>query len=289
MAKKAKKSAKKTAKKKGGSKSKASKKKGSKKSKPAKKKKTAKKKTAKKKSAPKKAKKAKKKAAPKKAKKKAAKKARKPAAKKAAPKAKPAAESHSNDSNIMSSSSMDSGSLFSTSHQSNEEEEEERRKPFQPHITQIKPGVPAPNFEGIDQHGRHVSKRDFAGKTIILFFYPKDDTEGCTKEACSLRDEYRYLNNNNYAVVGVSADDEYSHKKFADKYELPFTLIADVDKKIIRAYDVWGQKQLAGNIYDGIVRTTFIISPFGMIKDVITKVDTANHAQQILELNNTTV
>ena len=267
MAKKAKKSGKKTAKKKSGSKSKASKKKGSKKSKPAKKKKTAKKKTAKKKSAPKKAKKAKKKAAPKKAKKKAAKKARKPAAKKAntpAPVVDGHAASHTNEE---------------------EEEEEERRKPFQPHSTQIKPGVPAPNFEGIDQHGRHVSKRDFAGKTIILFFYPKDDTEGCTKEACSLRDEYRYLNNNNYAVVGVSADDEYSHKKFADKYELPFTLIADVDMKIIRAYDVWGQKQLAGNIYDGIVRTTFIISPFGMIKDVITKVDTANHAQQVLELN----
>lgn len=287
MAKKAKKSAKKSAKKKGGSKSKASKKKGSKKSKPAKKK------TAKKKSAPKKAKKkaAKKKHAPKKAKKKVAKKkaARKPAKKKAAHKPAPQADhGHNNhhDSSIMSSPVV--GHAMSHSNEE-EEEEEERRKPFQPHITQIKPGVPAPNFEGIDQHGRHVSKRDFAGKTIILYFYPKDDTEGCTKESCSLRDEFKYLSDNNYAVVGVSADDEYSHKKFADKYSLPFTLIADVDKRIIHAYDVWGKKQLAGNIYDGIVRTTFVISPFGMIKEVITKVDTENHAQQILELNKTEV
>jgi len=117
---------------------------------------------------------------------------------------------------------------------------------------------------------------------VILYFYPKDDTPGCTATACSLRDEYKYLSDANYAVVGVSADDTKSHAKFAAKYELPFPLLADTDKTIIKAYDVWGTKQFMGKIYDGIIRTTFVIGPDGIIKDVITSVDTANHAQQIL-------
>lgn len=155
---------------------------------------------------------------------------------------------------------------------------------FVPHQTHLKAGHKAPHFTGIDQNGRTLRSTDFEGKTLILYFYPKDDTEGCTAESCSLRDEYPYLSNSNYAVVGVSADDEQSHLKFAKKYSLPFPLIADTDLSIIKAYDVWGTKMLAGRIYDGLVRTTFIIDPKGIIKNVITSVDTKQHAQQILSL-----
>ena len=150
------------------------------------------------------------------------------------------------------------------------------------HKTRLKAGDKAPNFEGIEQDGNMVSLSALAGKTVILYFYPKDDTPGCTATACSLRDEYKYLSQANYAVVGVSADDEKSHAKFAAKYELPFPLLADTEKEIIKAYDVWGTKQFMGKIYDGIIRTTFVIGPDGIIKDVISSVDTANHAQQIL-------
>ena len=153
---------------------------------------------------------------------------------------------------------------------------------FVAHTTHLKVGDKAPYFEGKEQDGNTVSLAGLAGKTVILYFYPKDDTPGCTATACSLRDEYKYLNQANYAVVGVSADDEKSHAKFAAKYELPFPLIADTDKTIIKAYDVWGTKQFMGKIYDGIIRTTFVIGPDGIIKNVITSVDTANHAQQIL-------
>ena len=122
----------------------------------------------------------------------------------------------------------------------------------------------------------------FTGKKIILYFYPKDDTPGCTATACSLRDEYTYLNKNNYVVIGVSADDQKSHLKFANKYELPFSLIADVNKSILKAYQVWGTKQFMGKIYDGIIRSTFIINEKGVISNVITEVNTKSHAQQIL-------
>jgi peroxiredoxin Q/BCP len=162
---------------------------------------------------------------------------------------------------------------------------ESKANKFVPHQTHLKAGQKAPHFYGIDQNGNSVDSKNFAGKTIILYFYPKDDTEGCTAESCSLRDEYQYLSNNNFEVIGVSADDEYSHKKFAGKYDLPFSLIADTEMVIIKNYDVWGTKQLAGRIYDGIVRTTFIIGTDGIIKTVITKVDTVNHAQQILGLD----
>ena len=155
---------------------------------------------------------------------------------------------------------------------------------FVAHKTKLKTGDKAPYFEGKEQDGNTVSLAGLTGKTVILYFYPKDDTPGCTATACSLRDEYQYLNNSNYAVVGVSADDEKSHAKFAAKYQIPFPLIADVDLKIMKAYDVWGTKQFMGKIYDGIIRTTFVINPDGIIKEVITKVDTANHAQQLLAL-----
>ena len=153
---------------------------------------------------------------------------------------------------------------------------------FVAHKTHLKAGDKAPYFEGIEQDGNTVSLSALTGKTVILYFYPKDDTPGCTATACSLRDEYKYLSDANYAVVGVSADDTKSHAKFAAKYELPFPLLADTDKTIIKAYDVWGTKQFMGKIYDGIIRTTFVIGPDGIIKEVITSVDTANHAQQIL-------
>ena len=155
---------------------------------------------------------------------------------------------------------------------------------FTAHKTGLKAGDKAPVFEGKDQHGNMVSLSSMAGKTVILYFYPKDDTPGCTATACSLRDEYRHLGDKNYAVIGVSADDEKSHAKFAKKYDLPFPLIADTGLAVIKAYDVWGTKMLFGKIYDGIIRTTFIIGPDGIIKEVIEKVDTENHAQQILEL-----
>lgn len=160
----------------------------------------------------------------------------------------------------------------------------EEKAPFVPHATSLREGMQAPYFEGKDQHGNSVRSSDLMGKTIVLYFYPKDDTPGCTAESCSLRDEYQYMSNNNFAVVGVSADDVESHQRFADKYNLPFPLLADVDHNIIKAYDVWGQKMLAGNIYDGIVRTTFIIDGDGIIKNVITKVDTVNHAKQVMEM-----
>jgi len=153
---------------------------------------------------------------------------------------------------------------------------------FVNHSTKLKAGDKAPYFEGKDQNGNLVSLFSLKGKTIILYFYPKDDTPGCTATACSLRDEYQFLNKQNYAVVGVSADDEKSHTKFAKKYDLPFPLLSDENLKIMRAYDVWGLKQFMGKIYDGIIRTTFIIDESGVIKNIIKSVDTANHAQQIL-------
>lgn len=158
----------------------------------------------------------------------------------------------------------------------------ESKPKFVAHTTHLLEGDKAPHFKGIDQNGNTVDSNDLAGKTIILYFYPKDDTPGCTATACSLRDEYRYLNEANYAVVGVSADDEASHKKFAEKFSLPFPLLADTNHEILKAYGVWGAKQFMGRISDGIIRTTFIIDGDGTITKVIKKVDTTDHAAQIL-------
>ncbi|MGZ4098766.1 MAG: peroxiredoxin, partial [Bacteroidia bacterium] len=179
------------------------------------------------------------------------------------------------------SNTSDSNTEEKTEESSEDKSDSDR---FRPHNTSLHEGMMAPYFEGRDQNGNIVRSNDFIGKTLVLYFYPKDFTEGCTAEACSLRDEYQYLGDKNYAVVGVSADDVSSHKKFSDEYNLPFPIIADVDKRIISSYDVWGPKQLAGRIYDGIVRTTFIIDTDGIIKNIITKVDNANAAQQILAL-----
>ncbi len=147
----------------------------------------------------------------------------------------------------------------------------------------LKTGDKAPAFKAVDQDGKTISSGDFAGKKLILYFYPKDDTPGCTAEACNLRDNYSLLLKKGYKIVGVSADDERSHKKFIEKYVLPFPLIADKEKNIIKAYGAWGKKNLYGKEYDGILRTTYVISEKGIIERVFSKVDTKNHTEQILE------
>lgn len=154
---------------------------------------------------------------------------------------------------------------------------------FTPHITSLKPGMPAPYFEGIDQNGNKITSNDLLGRKYVLYFYPKDDTPGCTKEACNIRDNYQKFLDAGYTVYGVSADSIESHKKFIEKYQLPFSLISDTEKNIIRAYDVWGKKQFMGKIHEGIIRTTFVIDENGTISDVITKVEVENHTEQILK------
>lgn len=155
---------------------------------------------------------------------------------------------------------------------------------FVAHSTSLKVGDKAPAFSAKDQNGKTIALKDLKGKNIVLYFYPKDNTPGCTMEACSLRDEHQYLSKKNFVVLGVSADDEKMHKKFATKYELPFSLLADTDMAIIKAYDVWGTKQFMGRIYDGIIRTTFIINEKGIVSHVITDVKTKEHGKQILDL-----
>lgn len=154
------------------------------------------------------------------------------------------------------------------------------------YVTKLKEGDKAPDFKAKDQEGNIISLNGFSGKKLVLFFYPKDNTAGCINEVCNLRDNYTALKNKGFSIVGVSADDEKKHKKFIDKFNLPFPLIVDTDKKVIEAYDVWGEKQFMGLIFDGIVRTTFVIDGKGIIEQLITTVDTKNHTQQILERKN---
>ncbi|SMD05747.1 thioredoxin-dependent thiol peroxidase [Pedobacter africanus] len=151
-------------------------------------------------------------------------------------------------------------------------------------MSELKEGQKAPGFKVKDQYGNTVSLDQFAGKKVVLYFYPKDDTPGCTAEACDFRDNYQGLTAKGYVVLGVSVDDEKSHKKFADKHNLPFTLLADTDKKIVEAYGVWGEKNMYGKKYMGTNRTTFVIDENGTIAHIITKVDTKNSTAQVLEL-----
>jgi peroxiredoxin Q/BCP len=148
----------------------------------------------------------------------------------------------------------------------------------------LKAGDKAPDFTAKDQNGKTVSLADFKGKTVILYFYPKDDTPGCTAEACDFRDNYQSLVGKGYEVIGVSTDDEKSHKKFETKYSLPFPLIADSDHSIVDSYNVWGEKSMYGKKFMGTIRTTFIIDGNGIIKQVIDKVDTKAASQQVLDL-----
>ena len=147
----------------------------------------------------------------------------------------------------------------------------------------LKAGDKAPNFKANNQDGTELTLDSFTGKKLVLYFYPKDDTPGCTAEACSLRDNYDALLKQGYAIVGVSPDNEKKHQKFIAKYELPFDLLADTDNAIALAYGVWVEKSMYGRKYMGIARTTFIVDEAGVISEVIEKVDTAKHASQILQ------
>jgi peroxiredoxin Q/BCP len=142
--------------------------------------------------------------------------------------------------------------------------------------------MPAPPFEGVDQNGNTIRLQDLRGRKVILYFYPKDDTPGCTKEACNLRDNYAALQEAGYTIIGVSADTIESHKKFAEKYKLPFSLLADPEKKIISAYQAWGKKKLYGKEYEGTLRITYIIDENGIISRIIKNVKPEQHASQIL-------
>lgn len=149
--------------------------------------------------------------------------------------------------------------------------------------THLKEGEQAPDFKANDQTGQAVQLADFKGKKVVLYFYPKDDTPSCTNQACNLRDNYELLKKKGYVVLGVSADEEKKHAKFTKKYNLPFQLLADPEKKIIHAYDVWGEKHFMGRTFDGIVRTTFVIDEKGRIEKIIKEVVTKNHTSQILD------
>ena len=150
-------------------------------------------------------------------------------------------------------------------------------------MTTLKAGDKAPNFSGLDQNGTSHKLADYKGKKLVVFFYPKASTPGCTAEACDLRDNFARFQANNYALLGVSADSAKAQAKFIEKYDLPFHLLADEDKSVIQAFGVRGPKKFMGKEYDGIHRTTFVIDENGIIEEVISDVKTKAHAAQILK------
>jgi thioredoxin-dependent peroxiredoxin len=147
----------------------------------------------------------------------------------------------------------------------------------------LKEGTTAPAFKTTDQSGKTVSLKDLRGQKVVLYFYPKDDTPGCTKEACSFRDAFATFKKRGIQVLGVSPDNEKSHQKFVSKYKLPFTLLADTDRSIAEAYGVWGEKKFMGRTYMGVHRTTFLIDEKGKIKKVFEKVKPEDHASEVLD------
>ncbi len=147
----------------------------------------------------------------------------------------------------------------------------------------LQAGDKVPNFTSTDQDGNSVSLSDYSGKKLVVFFYPKADTPGCTAEGCNLRDNYAELQKEGYSILGVSADNEKKQKKFKEKYNLPYPLLADDTKEIINVFGVWGPKQFMGRKFDGIHRITFIIDEKGVVERVIDKVKTKDHTSQILE------
>jgi thioredoxin-dependent peroxiredoxin len=150
-------------------------------------------------------------------------------------------------------------------------------------MSTLKEGDIAPGFTGIDENGQTVSLSDFKGKKLILFFYPKDNTPGCTAEACNLRDNYQLLRDNGFEMLGVSPDSPKSHTGFKSKHNLPFSLLADTDKTVLKAYGAWGPKAMYGKLFDGVNRSTFVIDENGSIAKIFTKVKTGDHTKQILE------
>ncbi|MBT3800707.1 MAG: thioredoxin-dependent thiol peroxidase [Bacteroidetes bacterium] len=147
----------------------------------------------------------------------------------------------------------------------------------------LKIGDMAPAIKANNQNGEEVKLSDFEGKKVVLYFYPKDSTPGCTQEACNLRDNYNTLIKQGYVVLGVSPDGEKSHLKFIEKHELPFDLLADTEKKILSDYGVWGEKKMYGRTYMGVIRSTFVIDEEGKIEDIIEKVKVKDHTAQILK------
>ncbi len=148
--------------------------------------------------------------------------------------------------------------------------------------THLKEGEKAPLFTLNNQDGKPVNLKDYLGKKVILYFYPKDDTSGCTLESCNLRDNYPKLKKSGYEVIGVSCDPEKSHIKFIKKFNLPFQLLADTEKIVVNLYGVYGEKKMYGRAYMGIIRTTFVVDEKGKIEKIIRDVDTANHTEQII-------
>jgi peroxiredoxin Q/BCP len=149
----------------------------------------------------------------------------------------------------------------------------------------LKEGDKAPVFQAKDQNGKKVSLSEYKGKKVVLYFYPEDDTPTCTLQACNLRDNYALLKKNGFEVIGVSPNDEKSHKKFETKFNLPFTLLADPDHAIIDKYGVWGEKQMFGNKYMGVHRTTFVINEKGVISRIFLRPKNKQHAEEIVETN----
>lgn len=149
-------------------------------------------------------------------------------------------------------------------------------------MTHLKEGDKAPAFEAKDQDGNLHSLSSNKGRKLVLYIYPRDNTPACTNQACNLRDNYEQMLSKGYAVLGVSMDDEKSHRKFIDKFQLPFPLIADTDRKVIDAFGVWGEKKFMGKTYDGIHRTTFVIDEQGIIERIIEKPKTKQHAEEII-------
>jgi len=149
-------------------------------------------------------------------------------------------------------------------------------------MSELKEGAAAPDFTAVNEKGQTVHLADYKGKKLVLYFYPKDDTPGCTAEACSLRDGYPRFQAQGYEILGVSPDSVKKHVKFQEKYNLPFNLLADEDHSVAEAYGVWGEKKFMGRAYMGILRTTFVIDENGTIERVISKVDNENHSDQLL-------
>jgi len=150
-------------------------------------------------------------------------------------------------------------------------------------MSTLKEGDKAPGFTAKDQNGKTVSLSDYKGKDVILYFYPQDNTPTCTNEACNYRDNYQSLISKGFEVIGVSPDNEKSHKKFETKFSLPFTLVADTDRSIVEAYGLWAEKTTFGRTYMGVLRTTFVIDKKGVIKKIIDKVESKNASQQVLD------